>query len=121
MSDIPIIGEGKEVEPEENVEIEQDLPTPQLGSIIMPTNDEGLAAVEIIGRCSVCSITGTMEYPKNQIPVRDVDRIMSYKPVTCFCPKCKKTTTFCPIDVKLYKDVGGLEGIQKGFKKGIVS
>tara|TARA_Y100000310_G_scaffold309182_1_gene353062 strand:- start:97 stop:441 length:345 start_codon:yes stop_codon:yes gene_type:complete len=114
MSEIPIIGEEKE-------DVEPDLPTPKLGEIVMPTNDEGLAAVEIIGRCGLCGLTGTMEYPKNRIPVKDVDRIISYKPVSCLCPHCKKTTDFHPIDVKLYKDVEELGGIQTAFKKGIVS
>jgi len=117
MGDIPIIGEGST----EETPIEPDLPTPKLGNIVMPTNDEGLAAVEIIGRCGVCSLTGTMEYPRHNIPTKDVDAIINYKPVTCFCPKCKKTTAFHPIDVKLYKDLDTLGGIQKALKKGLIS
>ena len=86
----------------------------------LPKNDQSLAAVEIIGRCGVCSITGTIEYPRNLIPATDIDKLLAYKPVKCFCPKCKKNTEFLPVDVNKYPDVPALGKIQEGFKKGIV-
>lgn len=85
-----------------------------------PSNDEGLCAAEILGRCSVCSTVGHIDYSGRLIPSKDLDRIIAYKPVACFCPNCKKTTEFLPIEVKKYPDVPYLGSLQDGFRKGLI-
>lgn len=95
-------------------------PAPTLDNKVMPSNDEGLCAVEIIGRCSKCSITGTIEYPGGKIPTSQVDRLLNYKPVKCFCMKCRAYTEFLPIAYKKYPDVPMLGNLQKGYKGGLV-
>lgn len=89
-----------------------------LENALFPANDQNLTPVEIIGRCSVCNTTGTIDYPRNTIPARDIDKLLAYKPVKCFCPNCHKNTEFLPIEVKKYPDVPFLKTLQKGFKKG---
>jgi hypothetical protein len=83
-----------------------------------PTNDEELVPVNIIGRCSVCSTTGTIEYPNNRIPASQIDKLLMYKSVKCFCPRCRKDTEFLPIEVRKFNDIPMLNNIQNSFKKG---
>ncbi len=85
-----------------------------------PENEDKITPVEIIGRCHVCSIAGTLEYEKGIVATKDIDNILAYKPVKCWCPKCKGYREFLPIQVRKYPDVPGLSKIQAGFKKGIV-
>jgi hypothetical protein len=86
----------------------------------MPKNDEGLVAVEILGRCSRCKITGWIDYPGKHIPAKDIDTLLNYRPVKCFCAGCKSMSEFLPIEYKKYRDLPMLENIQKGFTNGKV-
>lgn len=78
-----------------------------------PKNDDNLSAVEIIGRCGTCSTVGNIEYKNHLIPASDIDKILAYKSVKCFCPTCGKVTEFLPIEVKKYPDVPLLSTVQK--------
>jgi hypothetical protein len=86
----------------------------------MPSNDDSLCAVEILGRCSKCSITGWIDYPGKKIPAKDIDKLLDYKPVKCFCAGCRAMAEFLPIQYKKYPDLPALENIQRGFKRGDV-
>lgn len=93
---------------------------PTLEGKPMPLNDDGLVAVEILGRCSKCHVTGWIDYPGRHIPVKDVDKILDYKPVKCFCAGCRSNAEFLPIQYKKYPEVPMLGNIQKGFSNGKV-
>lgn len=92
----------------------------KLGRVLMPQNDEGLQAVEVLGRCSKCSVTGWIDYPKKMIPVGDIDNLLAYRPVKCWCDGCKADAEFLPIAFRKYPDLPLLSKIQRGFKKGLV-
>lgn len=93
---------------------------PGLGKIAMPENDEGLCAIEILGRCSKCSVTGCIEFPGGKIPASQIDKLLDYKPVKVFCAGCRAMAEFLPIAYKKYPDVPALKNIQDGFKRGLV-
>ncbi len=86
----------------------------------MESNDEGLCAVEVLGRCSKCNVVGWIDFPNQRIPTKDIDRLLDYKPIKCHCAGCRAMAEFLPIAYKKYPDVAGLQNIQDGFRKGIV-
>jgi hypothetical protein len=92
----------------------------KLGKIDMPENDEGLCAIQILGRCSKCNVTGWIDYPGGKIKASDVDKLLSYKAVKCFCAGCRAMSEFLPIAYKKYPDVPMLKNLQDGFKIGKV-
>jgi hypothetical protein len=67
-------------------------------------NDENLIPMQIIGRCAVCSEVGTLEYRDQLVPVKDGERLISYRSVRCWCNRCRKLSEFLPIEVRKYSD-----------------
>lgn len=113
---MPIFGpDGQELKPDPTLEAPElpppavptpiDLPTNYKDNQnVVPMNDELLVAAEVLGRCSVCSVTGYLEWPGNKVPWRDAEKVISYKAIEAFCPRCKRNTLFLPIEVKKYTD-----------------
>lgn len=82
-------------------------------------NEDGLSAVEILGRCSKCNAVGTLEYPKNMIPPKDIDNILAYKAIPGVrCLQCNEKCEFLPVQVKKYPQVPFLRTAQDQAKKG---
>jgi hypothetical protein len=92
----------------------------KLGNQAMPVNDEGLHAVEMLGRCSKCQVTGWIDYPKKIIPGADIDKLLAGRPVKCFCGGCRAMAEFVPMKYRIKHLPDQIQKLQDSFKKGLI-